>query len=302
MGDLFRKMSRKLPPFAALRAFEAVARHGSIKEASGELSISVSAISHQLKSIEEFVGAKLILRDGDGLRVTEEGKVLFEVLCRCLDEIEAATRAIASNRLHEPITINCFVSFAELWLAPKLDHFCRQHPNIGIRIVTVPEQIVLSGSPVDIAIKYAPAHTPPREGIFLMEEDVYPVCAPGYLGQGVSLPCAADVILGRNLIYSSLHPTEWSDWARAAGTEMVSAPRSLEFDNRALAIAAAARGAGIAMARRPYADLAIQIGTLVAPCTTRLRTGFSYYLVIAERSCSLPQVKLFRQWIVGQAR
>ena len=291
-------MARKIPPLAALRAFEAVARHGNLRDAGEELCISTSAVSHQVKSLEEFLKIKLFTRDKSGMQLTEAGVDYCADLERILDSLETATSRVSRYRQRRSIAINAFPSFAELWLIPRLGEFHREHEDVQIRIVSQPEEAILAGSDIDLAIRYAPVDSPPPRAQCLMDEEIMPVCAPAYFEQRRQSLTEPDDICDQVLISSSVHPAEWADWCAHVGVNLSEENSWLEVDSRAMVLAAARSGMGLAMARLPYANFDLRQGSLISPFPMPCKTGYAYYLEIPERSILLKPVIAFRDWII----
>ncbi len=290
-------MGRRVPPFAAIRAFEAAARHGNLQAAAHELSVSPSAVSHQIRSLEEFLGAKVFLRRNNKLSLTDLGTSYQQDLRQALDIIENATARAVQQQKDGRVTVNLFFSLAELWLVPLLGPFHEAHPDIEVKLLTQPEEVSLSGSDIDVAIRYASRESMDPGYELLFEEDILPVCSPSFLAAMGPMTSPAD-LAERRLITSSLEPSEWSLWASANGVSLGDVKSRLELDQRTFVMQAARKGLGVAMARRPYADADLDEGTLVAPFPMPVKTGFSYFLFIAERSRSLPRVEAFRAWLL----
>lgn len=294
-------MNRRVPPFAAIRAFEAAARCGNLHGAAVELSVSPSAISHQINALEKHLGAKLFLRNNNRLSLTELGAVYQKELRRALDLIEIATARALQRQQGGRVTVNLFVSLAELWLIPLLVGFHELQPDTELKLVTQPEEALLSGSDIDVAIRYAPSDSKEPGYEFLFEEDIIPVCSPRYIKATGPLRTPAD-LAERRLVLCSLDPSEWSRWASANGVSLTDVKYWLELDQRTFVMQAARRGIGVAMARRPYADIDLAEGSLVAPFPTPVKTSFSYFLVTPERSRSRLRVKAFREWLLDHCR
>lgn len=292
-------MSRRLPPFASIRAFEAVARKGSLQDASDELLISPSAVSHQVKALEIFVGMKLFLREPQGLSLTPEGKAYRADLSAALDRIDTGTRRIMAARDEGGLTIQIYPSLAQLWLIPRLGDFRSSNPDIAVKFVSPDGESSLSGSDIDLAIVCA--DTPPQEFIAdkLFAEDIAPVCAPDYLRANGPIDAAAD-LLSHSLIGCDTKCEEWQDWLRSAEVSAEGTKPQLMFESRSQALQAAAEGLGVAMARRPYADGMVRRGQLVFPLQHKQATPAAYYLTAPERSDTRPAAKRFRAWLLSQ--
>lgn len=294
-------MARRVPPFAAVRAFEAAARHGGLQAAADELSVSTSAVSHQIKSLEEFLGAKVFLRSGNQLSLTELGAGYRDDLSQALDLIEVATVRALRRQEGRRVTVNLFFSLAELWLIPLLGSFHEAQPDIELRLVTQPEDADLAGTDIDLAVRYAALDDVAPDLELLFEEDIVPVCAPAFLAAS-GPQTKPDDLLAQRLILCSGEAEEWSLWASAQGASLTNAQTWLELDQRTFVMQAARKGLGVAMARRPYADTDLAEGALVAPIPRPLRTGHGYFLEVPARTRSLPDVKAFRAWLLAHCR
>lgn len=290
-------MARKIPPFAALRAFEALARRKTLQAAADELYVSSSAVSHQVKSLETFLSAKLFVRSSTGLELTPIGEQFLVGLGDALDRIEATTLGVLHNRRKGGLTVHLYQSLAQLWLIPQLGDFLSSNPDISVKMVTGVDEIDLSGTDIDLSIRYARSKPSGSHVVEkLIDEVIVPVCSPEYLRNYGPIDSAA-ALLNHRLIGSSYEPDEWNTWLNAAGIDIPSIETRLTFDKRSLLLQAASDGLGVAMNRRPYGDLMIKQGILVAPVPHAVRTGYSYYLVAPQRSSILPHVKQFKAWL-----
>ena len=289
-------MARKLPPFAALRAFEAAARHLSLSIAADELRISPSAVSHQVKALEIFVGSKLLIRSGTGLELTVSGAALLDGLGGALDTIEASTLRVMKHSEEGTLTVHLFQSLAQLWLIPYLSDFLASNPDISVQLVTKPDKVDLSGSLIDVDIRYSLGPPGEPDAIKLFDEVIYPVVSPSYLKLVGPLDTPADAA-GRRLIGCDYVPDEWEVWFRAVGVGEMAIHPQLMFDSRAHSIQAAVEALGIAINRRPYGENLIRQGVLLAPFPERIRTSGAYYVIVPPRAASLPRVKRFTAWL-----
>jgi LysR family glycine cleavage system transcriptional activator len=291
-------MARRLPPFAALRAFEAAARAGSLADAAEELLISSSAVSHQIKSLETFVSAKLFLREQTGLKLTEIGAKYLEGLGDALDRIAASTLSVMQDTKNGGLTIHLFQSLAQMWLIPQLDDFLSSNPEISVKLMTKPDEIEFSGSSIDIDIRYAMQTPTEHMCEKLIDEVIAPVVSPDYLRHHGPIETPED-LLGRRLIGCDYEPHEWDLWFKKTGVSDANHTPKLMFDSRSHALLAASEGMGVAMNRRPYGDLLLKRGSLIAPFSEEVRTGGAYYFIAPKRSASLARVKHFKAWLLS---
>lgn len=294
-------MGRRLPPFAAVKAFEAAARYCNFQQAAEELRISPSAVSHQIKALEDFVGMALFFRNNNRLTLTAEGAAYRGDLEKALDMIEASTGAIMRPRGHAELTISLVAPLAELWLIPRLGAFHKAHPHVSVRLASRTSKChEATPDGVDLAIQYTNA-SELRENArsaFLFAETIVPVCSPDYLAANGPIRSAAGLI-EQTLIYCNWERDEWPAWVGDAGMSLRNVRSWLELDTRAQALQAAKEGLGIAMGRHPYIDDALATGQLVAPLDLPVSTGLAYFLVASERSEGFEGVRQFREWLLS---
>lgn len=204
-------MGRNIPTFSATRAFEATARHGNLQGASNELSISSSAVSHQIKALEMYLGIKLLIRGSSGLELTKIGKTYADDLSHVLNRLETVTLKALNKNQSSQLSINMYQSVADLWLVSQLASFREIHPDIKIKIVTQPEEIDLSGTDVDIAIRYQQGCNTGPQSIFLFSEHLTPVCSPEFFKEHGPF-AKVDQLLDQPLIVYSDTSGEWLEY------------------------------------------------------------------------------------------
>lgn len=290
-------MSRTIPPFAALRAFEATARLGKQSDAAEELRISTSAISHQIRALEAYLGAPLFTRTPNGLALTIEGRSYFDRVCTALDIIAAATTEKLLNVDDTPLKLHMFQSLANLWFIPHLRDFTEGLPDQRIIVVTDPESIILSGTNIDAAIVYSKVEPATPYAEFLFEEVIVPICSSSFF-QACGRLDTVEEVLSQRLIGSANHPDEWKQWAEGCGKLDEPRPAHLSFDNRSNVLHAAREGLGLAIDRCPFGELQKSQGLLMEPIPWPVATGWSYYFVSSERSHGLWRVRKIREWLL----
>ena len=256
---------RKIPNYFALRAFEAAARFQSFRMGAEELSLTPSAISHQVRELEEHFGIPLFVRSNRRVETTAEGRRLFESLTRIFDALEASCNEVGLGAGSQVLTVHCAPSLAVKWLGPRLPKFMQAHPNITIRLSSGPEPIDLTRvREIDVAISYGAA----REGsgirvVPLGPERIVPLCSPMLLEAGTA-PASQPAlqIAALPLIDSQLSRVSWPDWFSLNGLTLPPIART-SFDRAALAISAAADGMGVALESVRLAEREIARGALV---------------------------------------
>lgn len=271
--------SRKiaLPPFAALRAFYAAATHARFRDAADSLGVTESAISHQVKRLEEFLRVALIDRSGARARLTDTGRRYLAEIEPALLRIQAATEAILPAAGRGAVRLTLPPSLAAAWLIPKLSAFEREQPEIDLQLITSTRVIDLKREQVDLAIRHGKGSWPGLEAIFLLQETAMPVCAPGYLEPPLRQP-KADLFAGIRIIVNANFPDEWEEWARAHGIAPPALGDPVTLDAQEQALQLAENGHGLAMGRRPIVDDWLDRGRVIAPFGAADPTGAAYYL------------------------
>ncbi len=266
-----------LPSFAALRAFQAAATHERYVDAAESLGITESAVSHQLRKLEEFLHVSLLDRSGHRPTLTEEGRRYLAEIEPALERIHAATEAIRPATGRAVVRLTLPPSLAAVWLIPLLGGFEEAHPEIDLQLTATSRVVDLRRDQVDLAIRHGAGTWSDVEAEFLLAETAMPVCAPGYLETLDGAP-GKSLLAGARLIANGAIPGEWDEWAKAHG---LAAPRPgnvVTLDAMEQALQVAERGHGMAMGRRPLVDDWLADGRLIAPFGGDSPTGASYYL------------------------
>lgn len=295
---LWVETMRKIPNFVLLRAFEAAARLQSFALAAGELHLTPSAISHQVKELEAYFGRPLFIRRNRRIEPTPEALRLLDSLSRVFDTIEVACSEVSLAPSAQVLAVHCAPSFAVKWLAPRLPDFARQYPDITLRLSTGPEPLDLNRTrEIDIAISYGHAlERPGIEVVALGKEPLVPMCAPVLLASAETLE---HLVLNTTLIESSLSRVTWRDWFAANKLPLPERPRP-SFDRAALAISAAADGMGIVLESLRLAERELARGDLV-------EVGRDHFTRFEREthfvSCRGPEIKqkrlaVFRAWML----
>ncbi len=295
-----------------LRAFEAVARHLNFRAAADELSLTQSAVSRQIQSLEEEVGTPLFLRHTRAVDITGAGAQLLRAVASGLEQIDAAVRHIRQSAGRRTVAITTWASFASMWLIPRMEAFQADNPDIDIRIDATDSRVDLLTADVDVALRYAPPQAMPPEAIRLFGEQLTPVVSPWLLkSQSLqkvedlsrfALIEAGDAHRSRYLEYLS-----WQRWldAHLGGGKKAArfAPKRWLYFNYAQQIAQAAlSGQGVALARLPLVAEHLASGDLVEPLPhTRIDSPLAYWLLVSPRSAQRPEIKAFCEWLLGQA-
>ncbi len=291
---------RPNPPLNALRAFEATVRRGTLARAADELCVTPSAVGHQVKNLEDWLGAALFNADGGARRATPEGERFAQQLGDAFQQIDLACRTIARISQARDLHINVTPTFAIRWLVPRLGRFQAQHPNIAVHIATSAEAIDFERAGVAAAIRSGsgPGAWPGMAAELLFIEGVFPVCHPSLLEGPRALKEPGD--LARHTLLHTFHRRDdWTRWLTAAGLDdgVVDPTRGPLFDLTTMAIDAAEAGQGVAITREAQVQDALKDGRLVAPFSRDLLSGEGVYFLAARDRVDAPSVAAFRHWL-----
>lgn len=289
-----------LPPFAALRAFQAAATHARYLDAAESLGITESAVSHQIKKLEEFLHVSLFDRSGHRPKLTAEGKRYLAEIEPALQRIHAATEAIKPAGGRAVVRLTLPPSLAAVWLIPQLGAFEQANPEIDLQLTATTRVVDLKRDQVDLAIRHGRGAWDDVEAEFLLAETAMPVCAPGYLETLDGGP-VTKLLASARLIVNGGIPGEWDEWASANGVELPAPVTRVTLDAMEQALQVAERGHGIAMGRRPLVDDWLSDGRLIAPFGGDRPTGASYYLCRPEELSPTAASRHVRRWLMEAA-
>lgn len=294
-------------PFAALRAFEAVARHGSFSEAADELGVGQSAVSQHVKSLEEWLGHDLITRGPKRSLPTRDGSRLALSIADGLGQISEVCEDIRDKRRDDTtIVISCHPGFAFIWLFPRLLSFDQAHPEFAISITTDTGLRGVARAEADIAIRYGTGDFPGFTAVPLMRETLSPVCAPRLLKGPKPLRSIADLAF-HTQIRDDFAPTTtelptWEYWARETGQSLPTPARIRSFSQSNMVVQSTLQGDGIAMGRSPLVMDALRDGRLVQPFPQSVPSPLNYWLVYPDDQRRARKIVLFLDWITTEAR
>lgn len=311
-------MIYRLPPLNALRVFEAAARHLSFKEAAAELHITQAAVSHQVKSLEEYLGVQLFRRSARGVQLTDAARACLPKLREGFDALAAAVETIRERGEEAELVITAPPVFTARWLMPRLAEFSKREPKIELHVFASSKMVDagaldstalvgdldlrLESSAVQIHLGAGnyPGHRADR----LFGVAIVAVASPD-LEPGLEVPAdlekhtllhdeAMEIVAGGNA---------WRKWLQAAGVaDRVDADRGPHFSSNILSLEAASQKLGVALALRPLVNADIASGRLVAPFEIEVKPGSAYYLVCPEVIADRPAVAAFRKWLLEQAK
>ena len=293
-------MARQIPPLTALRAFEAAGRHLSFTKAAHELHVTQAAISHQVKSLEKYLGLKLFRRLNRTLLLTDAGQLYLPPLTDAFEGITRATHRLRQHLGRARLTVSVLPSFAAGWLVPRLGRFRQRCPDVDLRIDPTNSLTDFRRDDVELGILYGRGNYPGLRTDRLMREEFFPVCSPRLLEGPAPLRDPAD-LTHHTLLHDDM-TVDWRTWLLAAGVEGVDAERGITVTDSSMLLRAAIAGQGVALARSVLAADEIASGRLVRPFDVDVPAEYAYYLAYPEKSADQPNVMAFREWILEEAR
>jgi LysR family glycine cleavage system transcriptional activator len=296
-------MRRVLPSLTSLRAFEAAARHQSFTRAAAELNLTQTAISHQIKNLEDLLQIALFTRDRSAVRLTDTGHEYLESVRDVINQITAATDRVIDKNRGNVLNVACLTAFAVKCLIPHLGDFRRRHPDIVLRIGTVVSFDLLQHHDYDVAIRYGSGGWRGFVSHKVGPEEVFPVCSPRLLRSGRKLKCPADLCQHTIIRTSSFAlRDEWPQWLELAGVPNIEFADEIACDLLFPSIQAAADGLGIVMGRTAVVAMDIANGALVEPFDIRMPTNSGYHVTSPVERAEMPTVSVFRDWLLDRFR
>lgn len=289
------KFSRSLiPDLAAMQAFEAAARHENFTRAAGELNLTQSAVSRQIKDLEAQLGIRLFERVRQRILLSEAGRRLLPEVKKILSDMERlAMKAAGSRDAAGHMTIATLPTFGSRWLMPRLPDFLAWHPGIQATVVSRSSPFEMMAERVDAAIHYGTPEWPGAQCTYLCAEAVVPVAAPAVHGTGL--------FTGRvPLLQIESRPMLWAEWLKANGHQDVDAFAGHRFDTFSLLIDAAISGLGMALVPKYLVERELADGALILLSDAVIMTNAAYYVVLPDELASNPMCLAFRDWICGQ--
>jgi LysR family transcriptional regulator, glycine cleavage system transcriptional activator len=297
--------SNAMPSLDLLRGFEAAARHLSFTKAGEELYLTQSAVSRQMKELEDQLGVALFQRRHRALALTEAGQQFYAAAAQVLTTMRAATerlRAHAGRR--RPLSVTTTHSFAALWLIPRLAGFTQSHPEVDVRITAETRVQDLERDGLDLALRHGPASLAGPNAVRLMGERVFPVCSPKLMKKR-PLEKPADLKHHVLLQYDDpdgRHPwLHWKTWLEVERIADLRPAATLSFSGYEQIIPAAVTGHGVALGRTPLVKDLIAAGELVAPFKSSADPARSYFAIVSKNAAERPEVIAFVDWLKKEA-
>ncbi len=290
-------MKRRLPSLTALECFEAVMRSGHVTRAAEGLNLSQSAVSRQIKNLEDFVRQPLFRRERKRLIPTKAAHQFAEAVGPLLAELEVETlKMITWGAYDKVLTLGLLPTFGSRWLIPRLSGFTAAHPDIQINIVTGLTHEDFVGAGTDVAVQYGDGNWPGFEAHLLQRETIVAVVSAD-LAQGNSNPSVEDF----DRLTMRTRPTAWAEWQGTSDDGTSSQATGTRFENFTMMIEAVRAGLGVAILPEMYVREDLDGGKLLAPFGPPVRSQGAYYLTYPDHLSSSEKVVAFRNWLINDA-
>ncbi len=294
--------NRPLPPLDLVRGFDAAARHLSFTLAAAELFVTQSAVSRQVQALEEFLGVKLFERRHKALSLTPAGRAYAQAVAVALGQLRAATREARDSARAHVLTVTSTISFASLWLVPRLARFRAAHPGVDVRIAATHEVLDLEREGIDLAVRDVPSGREPVGSVRLVGERMVPVASPAYL-QAAKAPLDKPADLA-NHVMLLLHDPQgrwpwltFAAWLEAHGLAGLVPRSSLTYDQYDQVLHAALHGQGVAIGRRSLIEYLLDEGRLVALFGEGASIPRALHAIYAPHAVERPEAKAFVAWM-----
>lgn len=288
----------RLPPLNSVRAFEAVARHLSMKDAAEELHVTPGAVSRQIQLLEEHLGTSLLKRGHRKITLTRQGSDFYRASSKAIELLRAASVRVKKGR-RKQLKIRAYTTFAMRWLIPRLSGFHAANSDIEVLLTASLDPVDFKREDLDGAIRLGDGKWPGTVAHRLVPNILIPVASPKLLKSGPPLRRPAD-LAGHTLLHSIARPDDWAYWLEAAGAVEKMNPHSgMTYESSAIAYAAAIEGQGVAMAQLFLVESDLKSGKLKQVFKNGLDMGdFTYYLITPKASPESPHMKQFRLWLL----
>ena len=295
-------MRKRLPPLNALRTFEAAARHQSFKAAGDELCVSHSAVSHQIKKLEQYLGIELFVRVARGVELSRAGSDYYPTIRAAFDRISDGTELLLSIKAPGIVTVQVYSTFAIRWLIPRLPEFQARFPEVRVRLHTSQSDANFEHEDVDLCVMIGSPSQTDLHYDYLFSSQIFPICSPALLKGSLKLEKPQD--LARHTIIQ-VYPSEqdWWVWLEENHLHDVNPNSGLQFDSYDLAWNTAAQGLGVALGVEPFVNRDLDSGVLVeAFSEQRVFTHGDWYLACLNDKVNKEEISIFRDWLLQEVR
>lgn len=289
----------KVPNMGALLAFEASARHESFTHAARELSLTESAVSRQIATLESNLGIRLFVRAKQRVVLTRAGRLYSTQVRRVLENLDRDTLSIiAHGSGGDTLELAVLPTFASHWLIPRMGDFNQQVPNVRVSMGVRTNTFSFEDSHFEAAIHYGKPNWQGTSSDYLFGEEVVAICSPQLLPRPIKRP---HELLKYPLLHSTTRPDAWTHWFGELGVEDSSTMQGVRYELHTMLIAAAAAGLGIALVPKFFVEGNLEQLGVVMPLEAQSRVDSAYYLVYPTELTHGRPLERFRAWLLAQA-
>jgi LysR family glycine cleavage system transcriptional activator len=293
-------MPRRLPPLNPLRSFEALARLGNISEAAEELAVTRSAVSHQVRVLEEFLGVRLFRRERQRLRLTDAGRHLLPNLAQAFDNIAESAAELLHPGLRGRLRVHAPPSFTSRWLLPALGDFIAAYPQVQLSLHFLAPLARELPRDFDVAIEYGMGRWEHRWVRRFTPVELFPLCSPILLNNSLR-PLRTPSDLRHFTLIHEDDGWAWSQWLAAAGVSGLEAGQGLQVSSANHALEAAILGLGVALGDQVVVSRDLDEGKLMRPFALAYQSAAQYYVVCEQDRLQTPTLRAFLHWLFQRA-
>lgn len=293
-------MSRALPPLNPLRAFEAAARFMSFAQAADELHVTRAAVSHHIRSLEDYLGFPLFVRENRRLALTPQGEMLLPVIQDCFSQVTVMVERLRRNAARPSLSLRLPPYLSAWWLAPRLGRFVQEHPDVELRLEHSTQPSDFSSGEVDLAVHWV---TPDIAGIVcepLLSTLRVPMCCHALVGNDERLKPPPEI--ERFNLLHEFDYSDWEQWYESKGLDPAGARRGTVVDNYQVLFRATAEGQGVALLMSSLYPDQLAAGDFAMPFGRDSRVEFVYRVIYPRTALARPVVRAFRDWLLSEAR
>ncbi len=289
------RRAARLPPLNLFRVFDAAARNGNFTTAAEELCVTQSAVSQQIRQLEELLEVRLFRRMPRRVELTREGTALASAVGESMALLVRACERIADPKAPVVLCVNAPPAIASRWLVPRLKRFMQLYPQFKVTLLASNDPVDFDRQDIDVAIRWGHGDWPNARIELLAPDRLFPVCSPALLREGPPLLVPSDII--RHTLLQVVNGSFWGSWFGAAGAGGMAFDETLYFNDAGLMLDAAVQGQGVALASRLLAESDLKAGRLVRPFDLEIETGAGFHVLTSPVFSEKPAVAEFRRWI-----
>ncbi|MCK0198936.1 transcriptional regulator GcvA [Ancylobacter sp. 6x-1] len=290
----------RLPPLNLFRVFDAAARHGNFTTAAEELCVTQSAVSQQIRQLEELLEVRLFRRMPRRVELTREGTALASAVGESMALLVRACERIVDPKAPVVLCVNAPPSIASRWLVPRLKRFMQLQPQVKVTLLASSDPVDFDRQDIDVAIRWGNGVWPNARVEMLAPDRLFPVCSPALLREGPPLARPGDIV--HHTLLQVVSGSYWGAWLAAAGVGGLAFEETLYFNDAGLMLDAAVQGQGVALASPLLAESDLKAGRLVRPFDLEIETGSAFYVLTSPDFSEKPAVAEFRSWIGFEGR